>query len=106
LIAAPELITPVNVSLAGLTKIGERITFPRVVIVTGKAPAKFGTAELVVKVVWVNAAFVVAVLRPGPLPRPKARMAAAFAEVAMASEAKPAIANPISLECTVLLLRL
>jgi len=88
-----------------MDKIGGRVIFPMVVIETGKAPAKFGTAELVVKVVEV-VPFAVAVLRPGPLPRPKLRTAAAFAEVAMASEAKPAIANPISLECTILLLRL
>jgi len=76
-----------------------------VVIKTGNAPPYSGTAELVVKVVEV-VPLAVAVLTPGPVPTPKLRIIAALAEGAMASETKPAIANLISLECTVLLLRL
>jgi len=105
LTAAPTLVTPVNVSFAESVAIGGSETFPMVVIETGKAPANPGTAELVVKVVEV-VPVVVAVLRPGPVLIPKLRIIAAFAEVAMASEARPAIANPNSRECTVLLLRL
>jgi len=102
-VALPTVVTFVKVSKAAMLRAGGSGVLPMLVIVTGMDPAG-PTAGTAVKTVFPPDC--VATMASLGLVWPKSRIVSALAEVASASEAKPAIANLNSFKLMLLLLRL